>query len=62
MKDLFGPPIKVYYWPGADNLVLLNPPTLFMLATMEGSNGRKLCVVEEDAIKWYGLIYVGDFE
>jgi hypothetical protein len=59
-SDLFAEPIGVYYDPEFDNLLLLNPATLFMLPTMQGSNNRKLCVNIEHEIKKRNLTYVGD--
>lgn len=60
MKDLFEETIEVYWSEKMNNLMIINPPTLFMLATIQGSNNRKLCVNKEHAIKEYELIYIGE--
>jgi hypothetical protein len=58
-RDIFAEPVEVYYDPEFDNLILINPPTLFMLATMQGSNDRKLCVNKEYEIKKRKLTLIG---
>lgn len=58
---MFNDIIEIYYFPRMENIILINPATLFMFATVEGSSGRKLCVNKESYIKENDLIYVGDF-
>lgn len=60
MGDLFGQPIRVFYYPKADNFLILNPPSIFFFATIEGSNGRKLAVNLDSVVEEMGLIEIGD--
>jgi len=59
VKDIFTEEIEVYYAPEFDNLLLINPATIFMLPTIEGSSGRKMCVNKEHEIKTKNMIYLG---
>lgn len=60
MKDVFNLAVKVYYYPAADNLLIINPDNFFMFATVEGSSGKKLCINETEFIKEKNLIYIGE--
>lgn len=60
MRDLFEESPRIFFWPEVNNLVILNPPTLFFFATLEGSNGRKLAVNIETVVEEHGLIEIGE--
>ncbi len=60
MNDVFVEPIEVYYHPQFDNFILINSATIFMFATLEGSNGRKLCINKDWEINKRGLVLCGE--
>ena len=60
MKDLFVEPVEIYYDPEFNNLILINPATMFMLATMQGSNNRKLCINKDHEIEKRNLTFIGE--
>lgn len=60
MNDIFENPQEVYFSEKFNNLMIFTYETLFMLATVEGSNGRKILTSKEIAIEDYQLTYLGE--
>jgi hypothetical protein len=61
VRDIFTSPQLVFYSHRFDNLMILTRENLFMLATIEGSNRRKMLTHFEFAIMEYELELIGEF-
>jgi len=61
VRDIFTNSQLVFYSHRFDNLLIFTPDNLFMLATLEGSNGRKMLTSYDFALKEYQLELIGEF-
>lgn len=61
MRDIFTNPQLVFYSHRFDNLMIFTCENLFILATIEGSNGRKMLTSYDFALTEYQLELIGEF-
>ncbi len=60
MHDIFNQFAPRVYWSERfQNLLIFNPATLYMFATIEGHTRKKVCVNEKYFKKEYQLTYIG---